>query len=430
MYRGKIKNFNKLAVSDLRKKALKIIEAGLEAIDTKKAINKQIFLKKDNLIVKNKKISLKGIKRIFVVGIGKCSLDAAAVLEKKLKSRLSGGIVLDIKKGRLKKIKAYFGSHPLMSRRNVDATKKIIKLLSNLKKDNLVIFVISGGGSALLSQPQNFTFREEFAIVGHLLQSGADIKEINTVRKHLSLARGGYLTKYAYPAKVISLIFSDVIGSNLEFVASGPTMKDTTTLSEAESVLKKYNIWEKCGFPPIKLIETPKEEKYFKKVKNILLLSNNTALEAMKNEARSNGFKTKIMTNRLSGKAKDVATEIVEKLANEPSKTALIFGGETTVIVKGNGKGGRNQELSLTALKYIKENQLIISISSDGRDNTDHAGGICDIITKEKAKKKELDIKKYLENNDSYSFFKKTGDYLKTGDTGSNVSDLIIAIKE
>ncbi|MEK7463075.1 MAG: DUF4147 domain-containing protein [Patescibacteria group bacterium] len=424
----KIKNFRKLAVSEGRKKLLKIVEAGLEAIDTKKAISNAVKIEKGKLLLYNHTFSLKNAEKIMVVGIGKCSLEAGEVLEKKLGKRLTGGIVLDVHEGELKKIKTYTGDHPFMSPRNIDATKKIIELLSKLTEKDLVIFVISGGGSALLCQPKNFTCIEESAVVDGLIHSGADIYETNTVRKHLSMARGGFLAKYAYPARVVSLIFSDVVGDNLEFVASGPTVKDTTTLEQAKNVLEKYKIYKKIGLPPLNLIETPKDDKYFERVRNILFISNQTALDAMSEKSLEFGYMPRICKNNLSGEARKVAKEIIDELSKEKLGTVLLYGGETTVKIEGRGKGGRNQELSLSGLRYIKDNQLLISVASDGRDNSENAGGICDIITKEMAKKHNLDIEKYLKENNSYDFFAKTGDYLKTGDTGSNVSDIIIAI--
>ncbi len=424
----KIKNFKKLAISEERKKLLKIVEAGLEAIDTKKAISNAVKIEKGKLLIYNHAFSLKNAERIMVVGIGKCSLEAGAVLEKKLGKRLTGGIVLDVHEGELKKIQTYTGDHPLMSPRNIDATKKIIELLSGLTEKDLVIFVISGGGSALLCQPKGFTCMEESAIADSLIHSGADIYETNTVRKHLSMARGGFLAKYAYPARVVSLIFSDVIGDNLEFIASGPTVKDTTTLEQAKNVLKKYKIYEKIGISPLDLIETPKEDKYFERVRNILFISNQTALDAMSEKSLELGYMPRVCKNNLSGEAREKAKEIIDELSKENKGVVLLYGGETTVKISGKGKGGRNQELSLSGLRYIKDDQILISVASDGRDNSENAGGVCDIITKEKAKKYNLNIEKYLKDNNSFEFFAKTGDFLKTGDTGSNVADIIIGI--
>lgn len=424
----KIKNFKKLAVTEERKKLLQIVEAGLEAVDTKKAIAKFIKIEKGKLLVQNHSFSLKNAERIVVIGIGKCALEAGAALEKILGRRLTGGIVLDVNEGELKKIKTYTGDHPLMSPRNVNATKRIIELLSDLNEKDLVIFVVSGGGSALLSQPKGFSCFDESAVVDSLMKAGADIYELNTVRKHMSLARGGFLAKYAYPARVVSLIFSDVIGDNLEFIASGPTVKDTTTVEQAKQILEKYHISDKCDFLSAYLIETPKEAKYFERVKNILFISNQTALDAMSEKSLELGFMAKICKNNLSGEAREVAKNIIAELTNENTGTVLLYGGETTVKVTGKGKGGRNQEMSLSGLRYINDNQMLISIASDGKDNSDFAGGICDIITKQKVENCNLDIEKYLQENNSFDFFDKLGEGVKTDDTGSNVSDLIVAI--
>jgi glycerate-2-kinase len=245
----------------------------------------------------------------------------------------------------------------------------------------------------------------------------------------LSLARGGFLAKYVYPAKVIALIFSDVPSNKLEFIASGPTIKDTTTVDDAKNILKKYKVESQIGFNIDFLIETPKQDKYFKNVENILFLSNKEALKAMADYARSLKYRAKIKTDQLKGEAQQIGRQIAFDIKKEKNKTVLIYGGETTVKIIGKGKGGRNQELALSALRFIDNNELVIAFASDGKDNSLVAGAIADIFTKKKAKKLNLDIEKYLANNDSYSFFQKTGDFVKTGDTGSNVSDLIIALK-
>jgi glycerate-2-kinase len=342
-----------------------------------------------------------------------------------------------VHEGTLQKITAYQGTHPLPSEQNVEATKKIIELLSGRDEKDLVIFVISGGGSTLLCQPRNHTCAEEAAIFKCLSAAGATIQELNTVRKHISLARGGFLAQYAYPARVISLIFSDVPGNNPEFIASGPTVRDTTSVAEAEKIMEKYGVREKCarlpggqGLLPDILIETPKNEEYFRKVENILLVSNDVALGAMAEEAKKQGFSPQIVTDVMVGESRNVAGQILESLERSGPKTVLLYGGETTVTIKGDGRGGRNLELALAALKGIGEGELIMTLASDGRDNGEYAGAICDTITYEAAEKAGLDPEKFLADNDSYGFFGKAGNYILTGDTGSNVSDLVIAIKQ
>lgn len=429
----KIQNSKELAISPLRKDALEIIEAGLESIDTPKIMEENVRVENGELFIRNKKIDLNGIKKIFVVGIGKCALEAGEVIEKILGDLLTGGIVLDVQGKKLLKISSLVGTHPFMSEANIDATREIINLLSGMTENDLVIFIISGGGSALLCQPDNFTCQDETAIVKCLFDSGVPIKEMNTVRKHLSLARGGFLAKYAYPAKVVSLIFSDVLGDELEFIASGPTVLDTTTVSDAEAVLNKYDIWGKCLVKPAILIETPKDEKYFKNIDNILIVSNSVALEAMRKSAEKLGYKTVIKTNTFFGEAKEIGPKMIRELSDADKRSVLLYGGESTVtIIKKSGKGGRNQELVLSALPHLKGGELIVSFDTDGRDNTDFAGAFGDSHTNEKAGKLKLNPEEYLASseNNSYYFFEQTGDYLMTGNTGSNVSDIIIAMKE
>lgn len=424
-----IKNYKELATTPLRKDALEIIDAGLRSINTSETISANVRLTEDALKIDGKEFRLEGIKRIFVVGIGKCAFEAGETLERILGDRLTGGIVLDVHKGKLHKIKSFAGTHPFMSEINIDITKEIITLLNGLTEKDLVIFVVSGGGSALLCQPNNFTCQDESLIVGCLMKSGVPINELNTVRKHLSLARGGYLAQYAYPAKVVSLIFSDIPGDDLEFVASGPTMKDTTSIEDAERILKKYGVLKTCA-KSITLIETPKDSKYFEKVSNILLISNRTALEAMKNKADELGYEAKIMTTQFSGEARELGPKILGELSKEKSGAVLLYGGESTVTIKKPGKGGRNLEMALAALLEIKTGQLLATVATDGMDNTEYAGALCDERSAADSRKKNLDPKEFIEENRSFEFWEKTGDYLLTGITGSNVSDIIIAICE
>lgn len=425
----RIRNFEDLAVNEPRRIALEVAEAGLEAIDTAGAIRKNVRLDGDFLFVQEKKFEIHPKGKLVVIGVGKCSLEAARALEDIFGERISGGVVIDVHEDGLKKIKSFGGSHPLPTQKNVDATRELIAALKGLTENDLVLTVISGGGSTLLCQPKNFTCLEEGKIVECLTRAGADIREINTVRKHTSLARGGYLAKYAYPARVISLIFSDVPGDELEFIASGPTFKDTTTVAEAEAVLQKYDVLGRCGLKNLELIETPKEEKYFQKVENIFLVSNRIALQAMAEAARAAGFAPRIVLTAFTGEAREVGKKIIEELLFQPPGAALLYGGESTVTVKGGGKGGRNQELALAALAALRNGGVILALASDGKDNSDHAGALCDIITWEKAQHLGLNPESFLENNDAYNFFAQVGDYLLTGDTGANVSDLVIALK-
>ncbi len=425
---GKITSFAELAVTPERKVALAIAEAGLAAIDTGAAIRKWVKKESDAFSIGGGVIRNEEYERLFVVGVGKCALDAGAALEEILGDNITKGIILDLREGHLKRMKTYAGTHPFPTEANVKATTEIIELLAECTPKDLVLFIISGGGSTLLCQPRNFTYMEESKLLEYLFEISAPVEKINVLRKHLSLARGGHLAAYAYPARVISLIFSDVPGDDIEFIASGPTVKDTTTIHEAEAIARKYKIEKRLGFK-LHLLENPKDEKYFKKVKNVVVVSNQIALATMRDEAERAGFKTKVVTHTLHGEARKVGVAIVKKVRKLSARSVLLYGGETTVTVRGNGLGGRNQELALGAMKKIRRGELVLSLASDGRDNGNYAGALCDIITKEKAERAELNANDFLKRNDSSRFFEQVGDMLVTGGTGSNVSDLIIAIK-
>jgi glycerate-2-kinase len=426
-----IKNFKSLALNKERRIALEIVEAGLSALDYEK-IDFEKYLNypnekpnklpesSDRIFGQNSGKAFDKYSGIYLLGFGKGSSKIADILRKKVKFKEI--YVIDVK-GR------YFkGTHPLPSRKNFLFTKKIIeRFQGKLMKDDLVIVLVCGGGSAMLVHPK-IDLKKYIQVNQELLKSGANIYEMNTIRKHLDLVKGGGLLKILYPAKVISFIFSDVPGNDLSFIASGPTVKDKTKITDALRIIKKYKL---KSVKKEDLIETPKEEKYFKNVRNILALSNLTALKAMKEKAESLGFKAKILTDNLKGDVKDVAKFLFKEIKKSKEKI-LIAGGETTVKVKGKGKGGRNQELVLWFLKtmtYADSNFLIISINSDGWDNTEFAGAIGDKLTLEKAEKLKLDIDKFLENNDSFHFFKKTKDGIITGRLPINVADLIILCK-
>ena len=425
---ARIKNYSKLAVNPLRKAALNIAEAGLLAINTEGAIRRNVRLNKKGLFLAGERINLYKTGRVFIIGIGKCAFGAASELEKILGSNITGGMIISPFGGKLKKLKTFIGDHPLPTERNVKATKELIKIITGLEREDLVIFIISGGGSTLLCQPKGLTYKDEAEIFSHLTRAGVDIKKLNTVRKHLSLARGGQLAMASYPARVVSLIFSDVIGDNLGSIASGPTVFDVTTIEDAKDIIKEYDIEKHCGKIMKGLMETPKDRKYFKNVKNILIVSNRLALEAMEAAAKKMKLSVKIISGKLSGEAGEKGREIARKLHGK--RGVSLYGGETTVKIRGNGKGGRNMQLALSALRFLKDDELVLALASDGRDNSDFAGAICDKITKAKVLKSGLNIEKYLKENNSYEFFKKIKDNLITGETGSNVADLIIAIKK
>ena len=441
-------NFKKIAKTPLRKKALLIASAGYEAIDIQKSIKQKIKIKNEVLEVLSTttrrskqntvKISLKGHKRVFIIGTGKGSALASLTLAKVLGKYLTGGIFLDTIKLNPKPyaLKAFRGTHPLSSSQNIRATQKIIKLAKSLKKDDLLVTFICGGGSALFCSSEK-ELNASKTVFKKLTEAGANILELNTVRKHISEIKGGGLAKIAYPATVISLVASDVLGDDLSMVASGPTVFDKTTKKDAEKILRNYNLRSTTN--NLQLLETPKDKKYFKEVKNILFVSNRDAISAMAKKSQKLGLKPKIYSYSIGGEAKESLNPLIKRIRN---KESVLAAGETTVLLKGLevrngklGKGGRNTESVLGALVNSSpishlSSLLIISFASDGHDNTEAAGAIGDSLTIEKAKKLKLDPEKFLEEHDSFNFFKKTGDLIFVDKTSFNVSDLMVVLKK
>ncbi len=441
-----IANFKNLAENSLRKKTLLIAEAGYEAIDIKRVVSgrcKVLSINNKNFLVikshnKEEKINLNNFERIFIVGIGKGSALASASLAKILGDKLTKIIALDITKPKFLNPKFLImnsefliGAHPLPSKQNIKATQKIIKLAKSLNKKDLLITFICGGGSALVCASKQELKTTTWA-TQKLTKAGANINELNTVRKHLSEFKGGGLAKIACPATVFSLIVSDVCGNDLSTVASGPTVYDKTAKKDAENILKKYGLNPK----KIKLYETPKEKRCFKKVKNILFVCNQDAIEGMINHAGKLGFSAKIQNLALQGEAKTAFLPMLKKVKN---KEVLLAAGETTVALqnKKSGKGGRNQEAVLGAIVEFSisnyqfpRNLVIISFASDSRDNTETAGAIADFSTIKKAEKLKLNPRKYLNEHDSFNFFKKTGDLIFAEQKSFNVADLMIVMKK
>ncbi len=341
-----------------------------------------------------------------------------------MRDKISGGVVIDLKKGKFKKIKSYLGSHPFPSNLNVKATGQVVALLKQATAQDLIITVVSGGGSALLCWPHVVKVSKLVYLTKQLMKKGATIQELNTVRKHLSEIQGGQLAKMAGPATMISLIFSDVPGDAIDMVASGPTVLDQTTVNDAKNILKKYDLLG--SVPEEAIIETPKDANVFRKVQNVLVVSNSIAVRAMVKKGKELGYKAKVFSTALTGEAREVGKILAAKVKDGEM---LISGGETTVTVRGGGKGGRNQELALGALSSITENSLVVSVNSDGRDNSLVAGALVDSLTKKRAQKLKLDPENYLKQNNSFMFFKKASGHILTGNTGINIADLVIATR-
>jgi len=425
---SRVQNIEIFQKSDLRRKVLEIIESAYDAIDTERAIERSVRVTKTTLYLGKTELSLDSIDKIVVIGAGKCSPLAACALEKILGKLISNGLVIGTKKKDLCSVIMREGTHPFPSEMNISATNEMLELLHGLTNRDLVISLISGGGSTLLCNPKNMTCENEKDFIEKMFKNGGTIEELNTIRKHISNARGGMLAYHAYPARVVSFIFSDVPGGDMSMVASGPTVMDTTTVHDAERIIEKYKLMN--YFPSGSLTETVKDEKYFKRVTNEVLVSNDMALNAMKATSLRLGLTTEIITDALTGEAKEIGKKIVEMIVAAPPHTAYLLGGEPTVTVTHDGHGGRELELVLSAVPYITEDVIIVGFASDGRDNCDFAGALCDIMTAQNAKKKRIDPEQCLKENASYTFFETVGDFIMTGETGENVSDLIFAIKK
>ncbi len=421
-----IKNYSSIATTKLRRDALSILEAGLCAIETQQAVHQVVSCKNDMLKIGEKSYRLKSFRRIFVVGIGKASLEAAKALEQVLGDRITDGIILDVKKGKLRHMKSLMGTHPFPSSENIRATGEIAGLLKSVDSQDLIIAIISGGGSSLLCWPYQLGCNDMTMITRTLMQKGATIHEMNTVRKHTSEIQGGQFVRLAYPATIVGLIFSDVPGDELDMVASGPTFLDTTTAKDAKRILEKYKVLTVCRLPECHLIETPKDPLLFEHVTNMCVVSNAIATAAMMKQAKTLGYKPVLYSNTLQGEAREKGKMFAERVK---SGEVLIAGGETTVQIRGKGIGGRNQEFALGALFSISEDSLVLSCATDGIDHSSVAGAFVDAGVREKSNVLRLNSEGYLAKNNSFEFFQKTKTYLDTGVTGMNVSDVMLAIR-
>lgn len=424
MQKNRIKNFDLLATTENRRLALEIALAGLDAIDTEKIMPNSVKLENGVLSIGGKNFVLSNFKRIKVVGFGKASCVAALALEKILGDKIKEGAVIGLQKIACNYIETFSGTHPRPSVVNIEAGKKIYEIVNQSNEDDLIIVIVSGGGSALLCYSTE-ECKQNGDLYDNFLKCGKTIKEINTVRKHLSILKGGGLAKIAYPATVIGLIFSDIPGDNFENVASGPTYKDETTIVHAQKIITENNLGV------FDLIETPKEDKYFEKVHNFILVSNKTAVEAMEKKSKELGFRTGIVSTQMY----DEIHEVMQKIFSVQGKTGnsvFLAAGEPRISIPENsGKGGRNLHMGLEVVKnkMIDRNSVFVSFASDGMDNnSDVAGVIVDTSTIEKAGKLELNAGDYLNRFDSYNFFQKIGDTILTGPTGANVSDLMILL--
>ena len=422
-----IQNFDDLATTDKKKECLEILDAGLQAADPKNIISN--YVTPNEIKINGKSFNLEKYSSIYSVAFGKAGDSMTRALNAIVP--IKSGIIV-IPKGsksiiKAKKFQIFNSRHPEPDQTSVKAAKEVMKFVQNKRSDELIIFLVSGGGSSLLAMPDDITLEDKIHVTKVLLKSGATIQEFNCVRKHLSKIKGGKLIENM-KCHGVSLVMSDVEGDDLSAIASGTTYMDDTTYEDASEILKKYKIRWKMPQEVLDLfkkgeneiIETPKKAK----IENFVIASNNNCLEAMKEKAEKIGYK--VDTMQIFGDIKEQVTRILEKISDE-EKTCIIFGGETTVKVLGKGMGGRNQELVLRLLKNTQKlkKMVIASIGTDGIDgNSVFAGAITENI------KIDLDVmKEFLKNSDSGRFFQKQKGNVITNATHTNLMDIGMILK-
>jgi len=428
----------------LSRDALRIFHAALKAAAPSEAVLRHVNLARNLLTAGRKRYRLNAYRNVYVIGAGKASAQMAQPIERLLGKRIAQGLI-NVKHGHtapLRWIELNECGHPIPDGNGELGARRIAEIASQAGQDDLVVCLISGGASALLPLPAPpVTLEQKQETTRLLLHCGANIHELNCVRKHISAVKGGQLAQLAWPATVLTLILSDVIGDDLDVIGSGPTVPDRSTFADARAILSKYGIAAKVPAVVRERLsenssETPKPgDKIFEHVQNLIVGSNRLAVDAAAQKARALGYHTLVLSTFIEGETRDVA-RVHAAIAREirasgrPVKppACVISGGETTVTIRGNGRGGRNQEFALAAALDIAglKDVVILSAGTDGTDGpTDAAGAIADGTTIARA---GLDASAYLANNDSYRFFENLGDLIKTGPTGTNVADVRILL--
>jgi glycerate 2-kinase len=431
----------------LRRDATAIFRAALEAADPRRAVERHVRIEGETLIAGRARFRLRQYDKIYVVGAGKAGASMAVAVERLLGNRIAGGLI-NVKYGyvaKLRRIELNQCGHPEPDANGLAGARRILDIATNAGSHDLVMCLISGGASALLPlPPPPLTLEDKRGVTRLLLDSGADIHEINTVRKHLSLIKGGQLARAAFPATVVTLILSDVIGDDLDVIGSGPTVPDRSTFADARAILDNYALWDRAPKAVAERLRTVRDETpkpgdaVFKRVTNLIVGSNRLAVDAAAAQARKLRYRTLVLSTFIEGETRDVARMhaalVKETLtSNRPAKrpACLISGGETTVTIRGAGKGGRNQEFALAAAIDIAgcRDAVILSAGTDGTDGpTDAAGAVADGDTITRAQAQGLDAAAHLARNDSYPFFETLGDLLITGPTNTNVMDIHVAL--
>ncbi len=435
----------------MRKIAEEIFLAGVESVLPEKLIRSQVKLSGDVLQIAEETFLLSDFSHIYVLAAGKAAAMMAKEVENILEEKLYDGHVIT-KYGHgteLKYLTLTEAGHPIPDAEGVKGTERMLDIARKAKEDDLVTCLISGGASALMADfPKGATLDDLKRTNELLVKCGADITEINTVRKHLSNVKGGQLAKAIYPATTVSLILSDVIGDKLDVIASGPTVGDSSTFKDALTVVEKYSLQnalpdsmlhhlQKGSAGLISEIPEP-DNPIFQNVHNYIIGSNIIALENAAKKATEFGFETHVVTDSLQGGYIEVADFILENIDNYrknklENPICLLFGGEPTVKVSGDGLGGRNQHLALYLSTKIEQTEdiTILCAGTDGTDGpTSAAGAVIDKETMRIAARKNVNPLVFLQNSDSYHFFKKIGGHIISGNTKTNVMDIIVVLIE
>ncbi len=440
----------------MNREARRIFAAALAAADPGPAVERSLALRGERLLAGGREYRLDGFDRLLVVGGGKAAVSMGAAVEGILGDRISGGLLVARRgsSGVLSRIALARGSHPLPDEEGLRAALEILEIARSADERTLVLCLLSGGASALLAAPApGLTLDDKQAVTGLLLRSGASIDELNAVRKHLSLLKGGRLARAAHPAAMLTLVLSDVIGDRLDVIASGPTAPDASTFADAAAVIAKYGLWPQLparaaahlrrGLQGLEEETVRKEDPCFAGATHVLVGSLSLALDAAAAQAADLGFRVEIVTRELQGEARDAARWLAARALRSRAglragdRLCLLSGGETTVTVRGAGRGGRNQELALAFAMEIASAQgiTLLSVGSDGVDGpTDAAGAWVDGGTVRSAREAGLVAADYLANNDSFSFFHELdmrtglGSHVMTGPTGTNVMDIQVIL--
>ena len=375
-------------------------------------------------------------QRIYALGLGKAACAMAEALADEIELTDTLIITKHASPLTIEPVSVIEGNHPIPGSASISAGLAALKFVSKLAPDDLLVCLISGGGSALMAAPR-VPLADLQSLTSALLSCGARIDEINILRRHLDSLKGGGLTRFAGGARIGSLILSDVVDDSLETIASGPTAPDPTTCADALSIIQKYNLLNKISDSIISsLQETLKlEDPIFAKIQNTIVVSNQIALLAAQAQSAAEGFQVNVLHMALQGEARvvgrEIALEFKESLQSIQRPFCLLAGGETTVTLKGNGKGGRNQELALAVVDVLSgaDDVMLISIATDGEDGpTDAAGAVVTGASAHRAESLGMSAADYLSRNDAYTFFDNLNDLIRTGPSGTNVNDLIICL--